>query len=204
MNARSLATCLLDHAARAMPKAQREWVEAMRAELNHIEGDGSAAAFAFGCVQASYARRLRDAGTLAGVARWTITGLALAWAGISAAWAALMIKIKASEGVTPADLGADPGTADTLRFIEAYPNWQLGLIAVFVVLLAAGAVQLFRRRRSAFPLLVLGVAAAVILALIDANLFDPAANRLMVLDIRMMILAAGLIPAWWLSHRATG
>src|SRR5258708_37393302 len=69
-----LAARLLDHAARVMPPAQRTWVRGMRAELDHIPGPLAAAAFALGCVQASYTQRIRDMLTLARLTRWTVTG----------------------------------------------------------------------------------------------------------------------------------
>jgi hypothetical protein len=62
---RTLADHLLDHAVGVMPPAHRAWVHAMRAELDHIPSRPAAAAFALGCVRASYAQRIADMLTLA-------------------------------------------------------------------------------------------------------------------------------------------
>src|SRR3954466_3327040 len=61
----SLTARLLDHAARVMPPSRATWARAMRAELDHIEGPLTAAAFALGCVRASYAERIHDMLTIA-------------------------------------------------------------------------------------------------------------------------------------------
>ena len=199
---RRLASGLMEHAAWAMPPAQRPWIRAMRAELHHIPGDLAGAAFALGCVQASYAQRIAMMISLLRMARWTLGGLALAWAAFGVLAAALLGAVKASPGMRAADLGADPGTEETLRFIQAYPDWELGALALAGVVTAAGAVQLVRRRPDAIVLLIFGVGGAIILAILDLRLVDPSANRPLNSTAILLLALIGLIPGWWFSRRA--
>jgi len=55
---RRWAVAAVDHAARVLPPTHREWAEAMRRELDHIEDDRAALRWAFGCVLSSYRTRL--------------------------------------------------------------------------------------------------------------------------------------------------
>jgi len=55
---RALAERLLDHAAKVMPAARRDWAQAMRAELTVITSADDALAFAAGCVWAAYRERI--------------------------------------------------------------------------------------------------------------------------------------------------
>jgi hypothetical protein len=55
---RALAERLLEHAARIMPAARRDWSLAMRAELAAIASADDALAFAAGCVWAAYRERI--------------------------------------------------------------------------------------------------------------------------------------------------
>lgn len=55
---RALAERLLEHAARIMPAARRDWSLAMRAELAAIASADDAVAFAAGCVWAAYQERI--------------------------------------------------------------------------------------------------------------------------------------------------
>ncbi len=136
------------------------------------------------------------------VARWTLAGLALAWAGFCAVAAGLLAAIKASPEVQAADLGTDPGTEATLAYIRAYPAWELAVIGVLAAVLAVGAVQLARRRPVALGLLVLGVGVATALALVDVRLADPGADRPLGPAAGLILPLLGLIPVWWLSRRA--
>jgi hypothetical protein len=198
---RKLAESLLDHAARVMPPAHRGWVRAMRVELEHVPGPLAASAFALGCVRASYAQRIADMLTIARLTRWTLAGLALASAGFGVLAATLLIAIKASPDIKPADLGSDAGTAETLAFIQAYPAWEVGLIGL-IAALTAGAVQLARRGALALPLLVLGVGLATLRAIIDLRLPDPGADRPLDSVASLLIPLLCLAPVWWLSRRA--
>ncbi len=196
------ATRLLNHAASVMPPVHRDWVGAMRVELDHIPDPVAALAFALGCVRASYAQRIEDMMTLAALSRWTLAGLALAWAGFSALAAALLVAIKSNSAIKPADLGTDPGTDLTLRFIQSYPAWQIAIVALVSALLAIGAVQLARRRPQAFVVLAAAVGMATFLALLDLRLPDPGADRPMDSVVALLTPLIFLAPVWWLSRRA--
>ncbi|MFL5295156.1 MAG: hypothetical protein ACJ798_02125 [Phenylobacterium sp.] len=174
----------------------------MRAELDHIPEGFAAVAFALDCIRASYAQRIEDMATMIFLTRWTLAGAALAWAGFSALAATLAIAIKGHPGLKAAELGDDPGTAETLRFIQAYPAWELALVVVAVGLLAGGAIELVRRRSNALPLLVLGVGIATLLALLDLRLADPGADRPLASTIHFAFPLICLVPVWWLSRRA--
>jgi len=199
---RQLAQRLFDHAARVMPPAHRLWIRAMRAELEHIPGPLDACLFTLGCVQASYAQRIADMLTIARLTRWTLAGLALASAGFGALAATLLIAIKASPNIQAADLGSDAGTVETLAQVQAYPAWEVGLIALTAVLLTTGAVQLARRAALALPLLVVGVGFATLRAIIDLRLPDPGGERPLTSVVSLLIPLVCLAPVWWLSRRA--
>jgi hypothetical protein len=64
---RRIAVKLARHAASVLPAAS-PWAQAMRRELDYIENDRAALAWALGCVLASYKARLA-AGTKAGLGR---------------------------------------------------------------------------------------------------------------------------------------
>lgn len=55
-----MASALIAHAFSVLPPWRAAWGEAMKSELNHIEGDFEALAWACGCVIASYFQRRRD------------------------------------------------------------------------------------------------------------------------------------------------
>jgi len=66
---------------RSMPAERRDWAEAMRAEIDHIETDRAALGFALGCVWASGLQNLRSMTTLEALGRYGLasaTGLAAA------------------------------------------------------------------------------------------------------------------------------
>lgn len=58
--ARRMASTLIAHAFSVLPPWRAAWGEAMKSELNHIEGDFEALVWACGCVIASYFQRRRD------------------------------------------------------------------------------------------------------------------------------------------------
>jgi hypothetical protein len=193
----SLAVRLLDHAARVMPPARRDWVRGMRAELAYIPAPGAAFAFALDCVRASYMQRIQDMMTFARLTRWALAAYALVGAGGYALATALMVGIKATPGLTPQDLGSDPGAAETLLFFQGYPIWRLAILPPVAILLAAGAILLARRRPGALPVLASGVAGAVLVAVLDLGADWPLAWSSGWL-VPLMCLA----PVWWLSRRA--
>ncbi len=54
---RQLASALIVHAVNVLPRTRSAWGEAMKNELQHIEGDLEALRWAAGCVIASYIER---------------------------------------------------------------------------------------------------------------------------------------------------
>lgn len=58
--AKRAAVALVKHALRVIPPERSEWGNAMRHELEHIEGDWTALKWAAGCVLASYIERSND------------------------------------------------------------------------------------------------------------------------------------------------
>jgi hypothetical protein len=196
-----LAVRLLDHAARIMPPSRRDWVRGMRAELAHIPAPAAAAAFALGCIWASYTQRIQDMMTLIRLSRWAFAAYALVCAGGYLLATALLGAVKASPQLTPGDLGTDPGTAEALRFVQGYPTWQLAGFVLVAGLLAAGAVLLVRRRPAALPMLASGVAAATVIAVLDSRLLG-AADWPLAWSGAWLIPLLSLGPVWWLSRRA--
>lgn len=183
-----LARLLIDHADRMMPAARRGWGQAMKAELAHLPSTPAALRFALGCVQASYALRVRELMTLSSVARLTLA----AWAMIGAAGyllaAILMVLIKATPGLAPGDLGSDAGTAATLTFVRTYPWLTLATLPLVATLLAVGSVRLLRAERGAFGLLACGGGGAAGLALASPGAVWPLAWSLENLAILAFIL----------------
>lgn len=192
-----LAARLLDHALKVMPPAQRDWIRAMQAELDYIPDAPVAVAFALGGVWASYARRAVQTLTLARVTRWMLATAALAWAGAYGLASALMVSVKATPSLTPADLGSGPGTAGNLRFFQTYPLENLALMPIVALLLAAGAILLVRRRPKALPLLAMALTGGLIIAIADLGSDWPFAW-----SSGWMVPLLCLAPVWWLSRRA--
>jgi hypothetical protein len=193
---------LLDHAATVLPPGQRQWAEAMRAELGHVPPGLETAEFVLGCLWTAYLKRIEDMLTLACVTRWILSALALVWAGLFFLGTLLFTRVKTTPGLTPADLGSDPGTDQNLRFILAYPAWEIALMAFIGTTLAFGAVLLFRRRPNALPLLGLGAAAATWLGFLDLRLVDAGQDWILAWTPIDLIPLLCLVPVWWLSRRA--
>jgi hypothetical protein len=57
---RRLASVLIAHAFNVFPSGRAPWGEAMKHELDYIEGDIEAMRWALGCVAASYVQRSRE------------------------------------------------------------------------------------------------------------------------------------------------
>jgi hypothetical protein len=67
---RRLAVTLAQHASRILPGARSPWADAMRRELDYIEGDPAALRWALGCVLASYRARLTDRPSFSARVTW--------------------------------------------------------------------------------------------------------------------------------------
>ncbi len=55
---RRMASALLAHAARTLPRQRASWAEAIEAEAKYIESDAAVLRWALGCVLASYRERI--------------------------------------------------------------------------------------------------------------------------------------------------
>lgn len=198
----TFASRLIDHAARVMPASRRDWIGGMRAELAYIPKPLAAAAFALGCVWASYTQRIVEMMIAARLARWALALYALFCAGCYLVATVLTGAIKATPNIRPEDLGTDAGTAEALAFHQAYPAWQLAVFVLIAVLLVAGAVMLLRRKRAALPILVAGVAAATVIALLDRNIPGAAGEWPLAWSAAWLFPLLCLVPVWWLSRRA--
>jgi hypothetical protein len=56
---RRISLAMIEHAGRLLPPERTHWGEAMRSELDHMEGDVESLRWAAGCVVASYFERRR-------------------------------------------------------------------------------------------------------------------------------------------------
>lgn len=199
---RALAEHLMGHAAKVMPAARQGWIEAMRAEVHHITDDRSAAAFALGCVQVSYAQGITTMATLVGITRWSLAALALAWAGFLGLASVLIIEAKVTPDLIAAELGREPESVDALQFLLAYPAWEVAVTLIATGLLLAGALQLLRARPEAFALLATAVTLGTFLGLVDLQMADAATQRPMLSPAALLTPLICLIPLWWLRRRA--
>lgn len=196
-----LAARLLDHAARVMPLTRRDWIAAMRAELAYIPAPLAAAAFALGCVRASYTQRILQMLTVARLARWALALYAVTCAGCYLLATALTGAIKANPDIRPEHLGSDPGTAQALVFHQTYPTWQLAAFVAIAGLLVVGGVMLVRKKRNALPVLGAGVGAASLLAVLDRLQYG-AGEWPLSWSAPWIFPLLCLGAVWWLSRRA--
>jgi hypothetical protein len=67
---RRFALTLVRHASWVLPAGQSPWAEAMRRELDYIDGDRAAMSWALGCVLAGYRARLAERPRFNGRTAW--------------------------------------------------------------------------------------------------------------------------------------
>ena len=79
--AKTVSTALLSLAGRLMPGDHAQWLDAMRAELHHIDGPGDKLAFAGGCVMASFGRAIANGGAERSIRVLMVPAL-LVWVGM--------------------------------------------------------------------------------------------------------------------------
>jgi hypothetical protein len=153
---RRTAFALMAHAAAMLPSERSSWAEAMKHELQHIEGNLEALTWAVGCVLASYVERSKVANV---IHTWYVRGflmllilgqmLAMLFATVlTAAYRLHYLGVATFLGAfTPGD--------DYRRFIplmDATSWWLHGLWVTAALLFFASGWHLLRNRPAAFPL----------------------------------------------------
>lgn len=121
--ARRLAVALMRHLDLVLPTSRLEWAEAMRAELDHLESDRDALAWAIGCLVAGSKERINImlTGNLR-ISRWILVSeMLLCFVPLTFGW---LVAIGGSSGI--ARLGGD---VIQRRFLQA-PDGTLMLFAL--------------------------------------------------------------------------
>ena len=146
--AKRVAVALVKHALRVIPPERSEWGNAMRHELEHIEGDWTALKWAAGCVLASYIERSNDRpNSLAAVVKKPSAFLPMAMS--CAALATVLVTIAVFGVVHEPDEGA------------AAHIWQL-LMALQVPIMAFFAIKYVPQKpKQALLVLALQMGAAL-------------------------------------------
>lgn len=211
---RRFAQVLAAHAAGVLPPERRAWADAMRHELDHIDGDLDAVTWAAGCVLASYVERSGIADLLH---TWTARGLLallMATQVLSMLFATMMTVAYRGGYLRVARFlgGFTPGD-DYHRFIplmDATPWWTHAMWVGASVLFFISALQLLRDRRAAFPLFaaawVLGTAGNLISQATPEyqavfSFASPMVTRDYVLPIMTSLLTASIGAALWIHAR---
>jgi len=154
--ARRLARALARWAARLMPPGRQPWATAMLAEVDGIEDDGAALAWAVGCLITGCKERIGAMDVLRSVwMRWLLV-LFIAHQAFEVLFAPAMILAWRAHalGLTQALGRSTPGD-DYRRFVplmDATPDWMIGLAIVAGGLYLVSAWRLLLDRRGAFVL----------------------------------------------------
>ena len=157
---RRLASALTRHAAHVLPASRSDWAQAMRTELEHIQSDAEAIRWAIGCVLAGYVERSRVMNLLdLGIAR-AILALLIATQVLSFHFATVLtLSWRLHYLGLAAFLGTFTPGDDYRRFIplmNSIPWWIHALWVSGSSLFFASALQLIRKRSSAFLLFAAG------------------------------------------------
>ena len=134
--ARRLAVALMRHLDLVLPTSRLEWAEAMRAELDHLESDRDALAWAIGCLVAGSKERINImlTGNLR-ISRWILVPeMLLCFVPLTFGW---LVAIGGSSGIARLS-----GDVIQRRFLQA-PEGTLTLFALIAaaVLGAFGPLQ---------------------------------------------------------------
>lgn len=163
---RRFASALMGHAASMLPPVRFDWGEAMKRELDHIDGDLEALTWAAGCVVASYVERSKVTDLINTWCARVLLTLLIASQVLSMLFAtALTVAYRLRYVGVATFLGAFTPGDDYHRFIplmDATPWWMHALWVSASVLFLASGWKLLRKSRAAFPLF----AAAWVLGLV--------------------------------------
>ncbi len=153
---RRIALALIEHAARILPAARAPWAEAMRHEIHHIEKDREALVWAIGCVFASYVERARVLRIPnPGLGR-VLLALFMGCEALPMLFTTVLTLAWRLDDFEDTDLLRTWTPFDNYRqyipLMEAIPWWLHTLWVATAFLLIATAVQILRKRQSAYPL----------------------------------------------------
>ena len=161
-----LAAALCELAVRILPGRRRDWGEAMKAELAHVDAGGPALAHGGGCLVAAAKARAQDFDTRFAAGLWSV-------ALVTAGFAAFHLQC-AARGIAALNGGRDGFLEALLRggadadLVASYRSAMPAVIACFIALglvHAVAAVLLARRRLDLFPVAwtaALAIAAAAV------------------------------------------
>lgn len=152
---RRLAIALVDHAAAILPKEKSAWADAMRREIQHIERDSEALAWAAGCAVASYVERSRLGSLLQLIWVRRIVALFLLLRAVDLLFATVLtLAYRLNLLKLAGFLGAFTPGDDYRRLIpllNATPWWVHAFWVAGSLFCAVAACELLRNRRGAFP-----------------------------------------------------
>jgi succinate dehydrogenase hydrophobic anchor subunit len=157
--ARRIARIWAEHATAVLPSRRADWATAIQNEVDCIDEDGAALAWAFGAVAASYAERVRELDWLR--SRWATLVLALltGWQVVRMLFApGLIIAYRTHAWGMEQALGSRTAGDDYHRFIhlmDITPDWLVGVWTASGLLYAAAAWRLLRNAPAAFALFAL-------------------------------------------------
>lgn len=157
MTRRRVAFALCDLANRMLPVPRRHWGRAMIADLDHVEDDREALAYAAGCLHAAVVERCRDFDTRFAAGLWSValvTGLF-----------AMIHVVCAAHGVNVL-LGAHDGMLDALRRRGGADRFVIAryVIGCFFMLGMVHAAANWLLVRSQFGLFLAAWCAALVVA----------------------------------------
>ena len=153
---RRFAFALMAHASRILPPARAPWAEAMKQELDHIEGDLEAVRWAVGCVFASYVERSKAMDVIRNPYARGLLALLIFTQVLSFLFATILtVSYRLNHLRIATFLGSFTPGDDYRRFIplmDATPWWIHALWVAASALFFISALQLVRNRPAAFPL----------------------------------------------------
>lgn len=132
---RRLARQLTRHAANMLPESRAEWSQAMKNELEHIEGDLDALRWATGCVLASYRGGIKTMaeknGSFAAIVRKPSAFLPMAMSliALGVIGVAYVVAIKSGHG----GLTREPDEGTAAHLWQLLMAGQLPLLAYFAI-----------------------------------------------------------------------
>lgn len=196
---RPFAARVLRHAEWLLPEGQAEWARAMRSELQQIDDDHEALAWALGCLLASI--KMRSSAMVLGnfrVSRWVLAlEMALCFVPLTLGWIDVVFGqsgiVRLNSDIVERYFLAVPGGTTMLILISA--TAILGLLGPVGVLLALRAIVLNQPVRSA-RIAGAVIAGSVLLGVVLLAQHSAAGA----VDIAGMLIMFSLLPAAGMAH----